>query len=218
MDHLLYSFTRAIKSLFAPGMFSVIIFSVIITIIALIGFASITGIFFAWLGAHFDSIWVGVIGTLGTFWVSWLLFPGVMPIIVSFFDNRIATLIERDDYPQMPTPKDHLFWLEFLHDAKFVCTTLTLNILVLPLYLVPMVNIVLFYLLNGYLLGREFFMMVARRHITITNANALRIKHSRIVTAAGMALTLMATIPFINLIAPFWGIAVMTHLYQRVKA
>ena len=86
----------------------------------------------------------------------------------------------------------------------------------MPLYLLPLFNLCLFYLLNGYLLGREFFVMVARRHMPIETAEALRKAHSRPVTIAGIALALCATIPIANFFAPFWGIAVMTHLYHRL--
>ena len=51
------------------------------------------------------------------------------------------------------------FWPELLHDLGFTVKALLLNILVLPLYLVPVLNLVLFYWLNGRLLGREYFVM-----------------------------------------------------------
>ena len=139
-----------------------------------------------------------------------------MPIIVNFFDERIANLIERADYPNTPQAASRPFWPEFLHDMRFTGIVIMLNIIVLPLYLVPLLNIFIFFGMNGYLLGREFFMMVARRHIPIAEAEALRIKYRNTITLAGAALTFLATIPLLNLIAPFWGIAVMVHLYHKL--
>src|SRR5262249_47955089 len=149
--------------------------------------------------------------------IAWFLFPGIMPVIVSFFDNRIADIIERQDYPAAPAQPAE-FLPEMLHDLRFSCVTILLNILVLPLYLFPLLFPFVFYGLNGYLLGREFFVMAARRHMPIVEAEALRKRHANSVLAAGVILTLLATIPIVNLFAPFWGIAIMVHLYHRLAA
>ena len=139
-----------------------------------------------------------------------------MPVIVSFFDSRIAAIIERQDYPASPVTASS-FWPEMLHDLRFSAVVIVLNIAVLPLYVFFHVfSPVIFYLLNGYLLGREFFVMAARRHMPAYDAEALRKRHARPVLAAGVMLTVMATIPIVNLFAPFWGIAVMVHLYHRL--
>jgi uncharacterized protein involved in cysteine biosynthesis len=106
---------------------------------------------------------------------------------------------------------------EIFHDARFTLTAIGLNLLVLPLYLVPGINLVLFYLLNGYLLGREFFVAMARRHMPINEAIQLRKDHSRIITLGGIGLAFLATIPLVNLFAPFWGVAMMTHLFHALK-
>jgi uncharacterized protein involved in cysteine biosynthesis len=49
------------------------------------------------------------------------------------------------------------------------------------------------------------------------DAEALRKAHATTVLLAGVALTVCATIPIVNLFAPFWGIAVMVHLYHRLS-
>lgn len=215
MSHLISASMKAMQSFLAPGMFYIFVASVCITLVALTVFFLIASSFFLWLGGYLDNDWIGVGGTFGSGLLAWFLFPGIMPIIVNFFDDRIASIIERQDYPSThasPPP----FWPEFWHDARFSLLAVGLNLLALPLYLIPLVNIALFYLLNGYLLGREFFVMAARRHMPIAEAVALRKRNGAVITAAGMLLVVAATIPFINLFAPFWGIAVMTHLYHLI--
>lgn len=214
MEALLFSASRALRSLVAPGMPRIFFYSVVTTLAALIGFVMVSHALFNWMAAPDSALaWVG---TFGAGLVAWLLFPGIMPIIVNFFDAHIAELIERQDYPNAPLARPSAFWAEFWHDARFSLLAVTLNILALPLYLLPVVNVFLFYLLNGYLLGREFFTMAARRHLTLEETRALRKRHSLTVTAAGVMLTVLATIPLINLFAPFWGVAVMVHLYNRL--
>jgi len=206
---------KALHSLTAPGMVSILIWSVIITILALVLFVIGASSFFAWFFASQPALaWLAAIGS-GL--IAWFLFPGIMPVIVNFFDTTIAARIEAKDYPNLPRASDPAMLPELFHDAKFTLTAIGLNLLVLPLYLVPGINLVLFYLLNGYLLGREFFVAMARRHMPIAEAIQLRKDHSRIITLGGIGLAFLATIPIVNLVAPFWGVALMTHLFHALK-
>lgn len=215
MNHLMFAILSAVRSLFAPGMLRVFILSVAVTLASLIVFFTLASSAFLWLASQMDNAWIGVVGSVGSGLIAWCLFPGIMPVVVNFFDDRIAGIIERQDYPNT-VPREPDFWPELFHDARFTFTTLFLNIAALPLYLIPFVNLLLFYGLNGYLLGREFFTMAARRHMPLPQAERLRKQHSRLVTLAGMLLVLCAVIPIVNLFAPFWGIAMMTHLYHRL--
>jgi CysZ protein len=216
MSTLLNSIFKAFGSLIAPGMSGVFLRSVFTTIAALLAFFLIASSFFVWLGAQMESgLWVMIGGTFISGMLAWLLFPGVMPIIVNFFDDQIATLIEKQDYPHV-VPKAPDFWPELWHDARFSLLAVSLNVLVFPLYLVPLINAFVFFMLNGYLLGREFFVMVAKRHMPVDEAVRLRKAHRMTVLFAGMALVFCAITPLLNFIAPFFGIALMTHLFHRL--
>lgn len=220
MEILIISALRAIRSVFARGMFGVFVKSVLITLLALILFVFITSGIFAWIGSMMEDTWSTSIPWLvgiGATMLAWFLFPGIMPIIVNFFDAQIAGLIEDEEYPNRPARAVIPFWQELRHDAKFSAQAILLNLLVLPLYLmIPVLHLLPFYLLNGYLLGREFFMMAARRHISIEEADALRKQHGRSVLFAGTMLAVLATVPLVNLLAPFWGVAIMVHLFHQL--
>ncbi|MFO0388680.1 MAG: EI24 domain-containing protein [Alphaproteobacteria bacterium] len=222
METLIFAFARALRSLFAPGMIRVFCYSVLLTIVVLCVFWVGASNILVWLfdrpaaeNLPFDIMPLIITGATGI--LAWFLFPGIMPVIVNFFDDKIANIIERQDYPHSQPIANPAFWPEFWHDAKFSLTVLGINLLVLPLYLIPVINAILFYWLNGYLLGKEFFIMTARRHIPLIEAKKLWGTQSRTITVAGIALTFMATLPVFNLFAPFWGIAVMTHIYHRNK-
>ncbi|MDX1975364.1 MAG: EI24 domain-containing protein [Rickettsiales bacterium] len=212
---LMDAFARAISSLFTGAMLKITVLSLVITGAVLLAFIFIASSVFAIV---FQGSWVlAVAGSLSAILFAWFLFPGIMPIIINFFDQRIINTIERHDYPTAKPITTAPFWPEFLHDAKFAVLVIGLNIAVLPLYLfVPLIPII-FYGLNGYLLGREFFIMVARRHLPLPEAQLLRQRHSGSITFSGIALAVMATIPVLNLIAPLWGMAVMTHLYHQLQ-
>lgn len=217
MGDLINASVRAVSSLFTPGMLGVFLASLLVTLAVLGGFVLGTSGVLVWAASHWGlSAYVPWLGSFTSLMVAWALFPGITPVIVSFFDMRITRLIEQHDYPAAPAPHEASFMPEFWHDVRFSLKALLLNIVVLPFYLFPGLGIVLFYWLNGYLLGREYFVMAARRRMPVVEAEALRRKHSRAVLAGGVLLTLVATIPFVNLFAPFWGVAVMVHLYHRV--
>src|SRR5687768_1946814 len=209
MEAVIKAGVRALGSIFAPGMFSVFVKSVLLTIAALIGFVMLTSTLFGWLSTQMgESPWAATLpwlGSVGSMLFAYFLFPTIMPIIVNFFDDRIARLIEQQDYPATIATNPTPFWSEFAHDARFSALAILLNILILPVYL-----------LNGYLLGREFFIMAARRHVPVATAEDLRRRHSRRVLVAGILLAVLATLPLVNFLAPFWGIAVMVHLYHQL--
>ena len=103
MEIFVISAFRAIRSLFTPGMLGVFVFSIAMTIAALVGFIVCSGFFFTWLGTHMQGYAIATylpwLGTLGSTMIAWILFPGITPVIVNFFDDRIALLIERfQDY------------------------------------------------------------------------------------------------------------------------
>lgn len=218
MGALVTSAFRAVGSLLTPGMIWVFIFSVLVSIAVLAGFVVVVAVAFNWAaGTYGLATYMPWLFDFGALMAAWMLFPAVTPVIVSFFDMRITRIIEQHDYPGAAQPLPARFWPEFWHDVGFTLNTVVMNIIVLPLYLVPGVNVILFYVLNGHLLGREYFVMAARRHMPVAQAVALRRQHGRAVFCGGILLTLMATIPVVNLFAPFWGVAVMVHLYHQVQ-
>ena len=87
----------------------------------------------------------------------------------------------------------------------------------LPLILSPFIGpfaTILFYLANGWLLGREFFQMAARRHLAAPQAKALRLRMTRQATTLGVLITLLVTVPFLNVLVPVLAAAGFTHLYH----
>ena len=77
---------------------------------------------------------------------------------------------------------------------------------------------VLFYGANGWLLGREFFQMAARRHLDAATSDALRRRRSGTVTALGVGVAMLLTVPILNIIVPVLAAAAFTHLFHRLRA
>ena len=166
----------------------------------------VTGI--VWLDAA-----LGVAGSGMTVLLAWLLFPATVILIVNLFAEQVADAVELRHYPGLP-PAAGLPLIESLRSSgKLVAVGIVLNLLVLPLYLLPGPNILIYLALNGYLLGREYFETVAQRRL---GARAVRDARRQVrlrVWVAGAVIAMMLAIPVFNLIAPVLATAFMTHLF-----
>ena len=103
----------------------------------------------------------------------------------------------------------------------FIAISLALNILALPLYLLllflPPFNLFVFYLLNGYLLGREYFEIVAVRRLDMATAKLLRRTYRGRVFMTGVVIALLLTVPLVNLITPIVATAFMLHVFEGLR-
>lgn len=102
--------------------------------------------------------------------------------------------------------------------ARFFASVILLNLLFLPFYFVPGINIAVFYVLNGILVGREYFEMVALRHLTPKEVKSVRRRNGFKIFLAGVITTLALSIPLVNFLAPVFGAALMVHVYKEVTA
>lgn len=179
--------------------------------------AVIIGIMFFLLGS-FDppSLIAPLVGWLGAALapiMGWLLFPLTLPLISYIFLDGIADAIEKEFYPNKQGDSPPLM-KTLPADIKLIFVLILLNILLLPFYLVPILNILIYYLLNGYLLGREFFELIGLRHDTRQEVREQRKKHRFMVVGAGILILLAATTPILNLFAPVLATVYMVHIYH----
>jgi len=94
---------------------------------------------------------------------------------------------------------------------RIALPALLLNLLVIPLYFIPVVNALTFYTLNGFLMGREYATITAARRMSYAQAVALRKRHGAAVFAVGLACS------FIPFFAPLVGASAMTRLINTLR-
>ena len=94
---------------------------------------------------------------------------------------------------------------------------LGVNLLALLAYLIlaPLAPLI-FWGVNGVLLGREYAQMVALRRLPRAEANAFRRRNRFSIWALGVIMAVPLTVPVLNLLVPVIGAAAFTHLYHRV--
>jgi CysZ protein len=70
-----------------------------------------------------------------------------------------------------------------------------------------------FWAVNGYLLGREYFELVAMRHHGRQEARDMRKQNGGRVFLSGCIVAVLFTAPVLNLAALVIGVAAMVHLH-----
>ncbi|MGH6943360.1 MAG: EI24 domain-containing protein, partial [Geminicoccaceae bacterium] len=148
--------------------------------------------------------------------LAWLLFPVAVAAGLNFFAEDVAEAVERRHYPELGPALGLGIAQSIWASVRFAAFALLLNLLVLPVYLLPVANAGVYLALNGYLLGREYFEVVALRRVGPAAAKALRREARLTVWLAGVVIAVMLIIPFFNLVAPVVGVGFMVHLFQRL--
>jgi CysZ protein len=100
--------------------------------------------------------------------------------------------------------------------VKFFGVIVAGNIAALLLLLVPGVNFIAFFVVNGYLLGRQFFEFAAMRFLSEADAKALRRQNALTVFIFGLIIAAFLAIPLLNLLTPLFAAALMVHVHKGV--
>lgn len=172
---------------------------------------------------------VGPIGGIDTLlgWGSFFLMLGLsvflmVPVASAFsglFLEDITDAVEDRHYPNLP-PVQPLRLADTLIDSlNFLGLLIAVNVLAVVLYAFagPFIP-VLFWAINGWLLGREYFTLVAMRRVGRQRAKVLRSQNSGRIWLAGILMAAPLSVPLVNLMIPVLGVATFTHLYHKLAA
>lgn len=199
-----------------------------------VGFALLlligVGVGVVWLGNRLtgDEVWLPFFGEVQ--WVDNLVSWGaaillmvlsifvMVPVasaITSLFLDEVADAVEAEHYPSLPQ-KPRAPFGEGLNDTiKFLGVIIGANLLALILYLIfSPFALFIFWALNGFLLGREYYTLAAMRRVGRTGAKTLRRKNFLTIWVAGILMAIPLSIPLLNLVIPILGAATFTHLYH----
>lgn len=160
-------------------------------------------------------------------WASLLVMLGLsvflmVPVAAAFtglFLEDVAQSVEDRHYPQLP-PATALSWAEALRQSvNFLGIIIVVNVVAIFAYPLagPFVP-VLFWVVNGFLLGREYFTLVALRRLPPAEVRAMRRRNGIRLWIAGILMAAPLTIPVLSLLVPVLGVATFTHLFHRLEA
>jgi CysZ protein len=169
---------------------------------------------------HFGAPWINqaleVLVPVLLLLLPFLMGAPAAAFFASLFLNDIARAVETHYYPADPKPSGAPFGESLIVGLKLFILITTLDLLLLPLdAALPGIAETATILINGWLLGWEYFELVALRHVSRRASEALRRRHKGAVFTAGLVIALLAAVPFVSFIAPLFATAFMVHLYKR---
>lgn len=217
---VLSSARRASRSLLSPGSRSVVLKSLGLTLLLFLG------------------LWFGLYNLVSTYllpfldqwsWLAttilWFLGVGVVigaafliaptaALFAGLFLDEVAEHIESTDYPDQQVGKAVPLGPSLWMAAKFGIVVLSANLVALMLVWFAGFGLIIFFLINGYLLGQEFYRFAALRFHSEEDAKRLSKQHSLEIFLAGLIVAAVMTIPVVNLVTPVFATIMMVHLYK----
>lgn len=160
----------------------------------------------------------GILASIGLALALGLLLSSVSAVIAGLFLDDVAEVIEVRDYPADPPGTAMPLKEAIISSLKFFGIVVVGNIFALMLLLIPGVNLIAFFVVNGYLLGREFFEFAAMRFRSPQEARDFRSQNAGTVFLGGLVIAGFLAIPFVNLLTPLFAASMMVHLHKKLSA
>jgi len=184
------------------------------------------------------SVWAGIwfadgLPETGTGWIDWIidkvaplsvvfmalfLYPALASMVMGLFLDDIAEAVEQKHYPGDAPGTPIGVGTGLWEAAKLGGEIVLENLIALQFCLIfrffPLLSFALYYLINGYLLNKEYFELVAQRHGDKTQEKALRKRHGGKLFLGGCAIAFMFSIPLVNLMTPLLATGLMVHLFK----
>ncbi|KAB0676805.1 sulfate transporter family protein [Aureimonas leprariae] len=223
--------SRALRDLFSPPFRAAFWKSLGLTALVLVGLWFAVEALFERVAAPWAAGWLPALpawasdaeraagwlaGLLLAIALAFLIGP-VSAAIAGLFLDDVAEVVERECYPEAPPGRELPLAASLRLSAKFLGVIVLGNLLAFALLLVPVVNLVAFFAVNSYLLGREYFEFAAMRYRTEHDAKALRRRHRGTVLAGGAVVACFLAVPVVNLLTPLVAAALMVNLHQLVS-
>lgn len=134
----------------------------------------------------------------------------------SIFLEDVADAVEDRFYPGQPPAARRRLVPALVEVINFTGLFIALNALLLFGLLLGPLYILIYWAANGWLLGREYFSLVALRRLPPDHAAALRRAHRGQIWLAGTLMAIPLSLPLLNLVIPVLGVATFTHLFHRL--
>lgn len=146
----------------------------------------------------------------------------MVPVASAFtglFLDDVADAVETRHHPALPAAPRAPLGVMLADSGRYFALLIGLNLMGMIVFAFSGgMGILGLWALNGWLLAREYFSLVAQRRLPPDQAQALRRRHPLRLWLAGITLSVPLSLPLVNLFVPVMGAAVFTHLYHRLAA
>jgi uncharacterized protein involved in cysteine biosynthesis len=221
-------FLRAVGQVFDRRFAGVLLWSLALTVALLAGASAGAVWLVGFLPASFELPLIGEIATpfvavqgltlvamLGL--SAFLMFP-VAAMFVNLYLDRIVDAVEARHYPSLPPVRAMGLGEAIRSGLWFTFVVLAVNLVAMVFYLLsgPFAPFV-FWAVNGYLFGREYFELVAQRRVEPAENRGLRRRHWFQLWLSGSLMAVPLSVPLVNLVVPVIGVATYTHMFHRLS-
>ncbi len=226
---ILGDFLKALSQLGDARFLRVMLLGVALSLALLLGiYAVLVGLFDLLIPGQITIPFVGEVGGITALFdwgslvlvlvLSVFLMMPVASAFSAFFLDWVADAVEDRHYPGLPPVQGMGLGAMLVDTLGFLALIVGVNLLSLLLWAVtgPVMPLITWGL-NGYLLGREFFTLVAARHLGREGAMAMRRNFSTQVWFAGVLMAAPLAFPLVNLLVPVLGVATFTHMFHRLR-
>jgi len=216
--------SRTLNQIFSPPFRAVLWKSIGITL------ALLVGLWFV-LEAVVSTFLLPVLGPWPwlTTAITWLLGTGlivgmglliapVSSVFAGVFLDDIAEAAEAKHYPADPPGQALPISKSIIMTLKFLGLVALANLAALILVLFFGLGVIMFFLVNGYLLGREYFQFAALRHVDLDTAERLRKENTGTIFLGGLLVAGLLAIPVVNLLTPLFAGALMLHIFKGLAS
>ena len=134
------------------------------------------------------------------------------------FLEEVAQAVEDKYYPRLPSVPGTPVGEAIKDSVNYLGILIAANLFALILYAIfSPLALFIFWGLNGYLLGMEYFQLAAMRRIGRGPAKAMRKRKRATIWAAGTLMAIPLSIPILNLVIPILGAATFTQIFHALN-
>ena len=146
---------------------------------------------------------------------SFLMFPTAAAVVNLTLDD-IVDAVEARHFPHLPELRPSRRVEMIVGAVAFSLIVVAINLGALVFYLIAgALAPLIFWVVNGFIIGREYFALVAGRRLPPAEVAALQRIHGWRIWFAGCLMAVPLSLPLIGLIIPALGTATFTHMFHR---
>ncbi|HEY3224522.1 MAG TPA: sulfate transporter family protein [Pseudolabrys sp.] len=160
---------------------------------------------------------LSIMAGLGIITGALFLMPAVSAFVGSLFVDEVGEAVEREHYPGEPVGHALPVLLAVVEGLKVALLALLVYLCALPFFLVAGLGVIMLFLANSYLLGREYFELAAMRFRPPDEAKAIRKANAIYLFVAGMVIAAFVSIPILNFATPVFAMAFMVHMHKKLS-
>ncbi|HEY1474839.1 MAG TPA: sulfate transporter family protein [Pseudolabrys sp.] len=162
--------------------------------------------------------WVmSIMASLGIITGALFLMPAVTAFVGSFFVDEVGEAVERQTYPAEPPGHALPLLRALIEGVNFTVLSLLVYLCALPFIFFAGLGVIILFLANSYLLGRQYFEFAAMRFRKPHDAKAMRKRNASYIFLAGMVIAVFVSIPLLNLATPIFAMAYMVHIHKQMS-